>query len=101
MQKFRTLIEECSVVLVAFQNEMFSLTQMKTGAKVFRDAADQKRWLHSCGMKNPRHHRGRRGLAMRSPHHHHFLPPHEFLMQQLRQRAERNALVEHLLEFGV
>src|ERR1700719_4034146 len=39
------LFEESSVVLVALEDEMFALSQSKTAAKVFRDAADQERGL--------------------------------------------------------
>ena len=101
MQKLWSLVEQRRIVLVAFQNEMHSLAQMETRSKVFRNPSDEKRRLHPRRVKNPRQHRGRRGLSVRSRHHQHFLVQQEFLMQQLRQRTEGYALVERLLYFDI
>ena len=101
MQELRSLVEESGVVLVAFQNEMFSLSEMKAGAKVFCDSADQKRWLHACGMKDPRQHGGGGGLAVRAGDDQHFPAAQEFVMQQLRERTKWDALVKDAFEFNV
>ena len=101
MQKLWSFVEKRRIVLVAFQNEMASLAQMETRSKIFCNPSDEKRRLHPCRVKNPRQHRGRRGLSVRSRHHQHLLVAQEFLMQQLRQRAEGNALVERLLHFDI
>src|SRR6185369_12122581 len=45
VQKLRTFIEEGGVVLVAFEDEVFPLTQSEAAAEVFRNATDQKRGL--------------------------------------------------------
>ena len=42
VQEFRALIEEGSIVFVAFEDEVLSLAQMKAGAKIFGNAADQE-----------------------------------------------------------
>src|SRR5262249_37072866 len=43
MEEFGALIEEGSIVFVAFQNEMFPLLQGEATAKVFGDTSNQKR----------------------------------------------------------
>ena len=55
----------------------------------------------SSGVKDPGQHGCRRGLAVSSGDDQHFLAAQEFVVQQLRQRAERNALVEHVFEFDI
>src|SRR5947207_581499 len=52
-------------------------------------------------MKNPRKHRCCSRLAMRASDRENFFPTQEFIMKNLWQRAERNALVEHMLEFHI
>ncbi len=38
---------------------------------------------------------------MGTGHHQNFLATQEFIVQDLRQRAKRNALVKHMLQFDV
>src|SRR5579872_1577309 len=45
VQKLRTLIEESRVVLIAFEDEVFALSQLEAAAKVFRYPAHQERGL--------------------------------------------------------
>ena len=52
-------------------------------------------------MKNPGEHRSRRGLAVSSSDDQHFFALEKFVMQQLWERAKRNALVENVLEFDI
>src|SRR5439155_22189841 len=101
VQKLRPLVEEGRIIFVAFEDEVLSLPQLKTRSEVLRDAANQKRRLQSCRVKDPRQHRSGRGLAMSSGDDQHFLGPKKFIVQQLRHRAERNALIEQLLQLHV
>ena len=75
--------------------------EMEAGAEIFGDAADQKRRVESGGVEDPRQHGGRRGLAVSSGDDQHFFAAQEFVVQQLRKRAERDALVEDVLQFYV
>ncbi len=52
-------------------------------------------------VKDPGEHRSCRRLAVRSGDDQYFFAAKEFVVQQLRQRAERDALVEDVLEFDV
>src|SRR5271165_2873663 len=101
MQELWSFVEESGVVLVAFQNEMLAFSEMKAGTEIFGDAADQERRFKSGGVEYPCQHGGCRGLAMSSGHDQHFLAAKKFVVQQLRQGAERDALVEDVLEFDV
>ena len=102
MQKFRALIEECRVVLVAFQNEMLACSETENCCRNFprcrrsemkaADPALSK--IHAsidvvvvlpCVPATTRT----------------SLPTQKFVVQDLRQRAERNALVENALQFDI
>jgi hypothetical protein len=56
MKKFRTFVEEGSVVFVAFEDEMLTRAEMETGSEVFSDASDEKRRIEAGGRKYPREH---------------------------------------------
>src|SRR5207302_4758481 len=101
VQKLRTLIEECGVILVAFQNKVLAIAEPKTAAEIFRDAADQKRRLKTSGFEDPSQHRSRGRLAMRSSHDKNLFADQELIVQNLRQRAEWNPLIEHALQFDI
>ena len=42
MQKLGTFVEKSGVVLIPFENEMLALSDVKAGAKILGDAANQK-----------------------------------------------------------
>ncbi len=77
------------------------LSQLKTAAEIFRDAADQERRLLSGSVKDPRQHRGGGGFAVRAGNHQHFLAAQKLVVQNLRQRTEGDALIENVLQFDV
>ena len=56
MQEFGAFIEECGIVLVSFEDEMFALPQLEAAAEILCDAANQEGRLHPCGVKNPSQH---------------------------------------------
>src|SRR4030088_2994693 len=101
MQKLQTFVEESRVVLVAFEDEVFALSQLKTAAKVFRHSADQERRLQSRCMKNPCKHGSRRGLAMSACDHEHFFAAQKLIVKNLWQRTKRDAMVEHMFQFHI
>ena len=101
MQELRAFVEEGRIVFVALEDEVFSFAELKAAAEVFRDAADQKRRLQSSSLKDPRQHRRRSRLAVGSCHHQHFFSQQKLIVQNLRQRGERDALIEHIFQFGV
>jgi len=101
VQELRALVEERRVVLVAFEDEVLTIAEAKAASEVFGDAADQKRGLKCSGFENPRQHRGRGRFAVRSGNHQNVFADQEFIVQNLRQRAERNAFVEQALQFDI
>ena len=42
VQELRSLVEEGGVVLVAFEDEVLALAEVKAGAEIFGDAADEE-----------------------------------------------------------
>ena len=101
VQELRTLIEERGVVFVAFQNEVPALPETETAAKVLCNSADEKRGLESGGFEDPCQHRRGGRFAVRSGNDQNFFPYQKFVMQDLRQRAEWDTLVEQALQFDV
>ena len=55
VQEFRALVEKRGVVLVAFENEVLTRSQLKAAAEIFRNAADQERRLQRrrCERSRP------------------------------------------------
>jgi hypothetical protein len=101
MQKLRTLVEERSVIFVAFEDEVFAVAEPEAATKVFGDASDQEGRLQTCGLEDPSKHRGCRRLAVGTGHYEHVFADEELIVQNLWQRTERNALVENQFEFDV
>src|SRR5260370_25755291 len=101
VQKLWTLIEECGVILVAFENKVLAFAQPKTPAEIFRDTTDEERRPKASGLEDPSQHRSRSRLAMRSGYDENLFADQELIVQNLRQRAERNALVKHALQFDI
>jgi len=101
MQKLGSLVEERRIVLIAFQDEVLPLPQSEAAAEIFRDAAYEKGRLLARGLKNPREHRSSRRLAVRAGHHDGLACPQKQIGQRFRQRAKKNALVQHVLQFHV
>ena len=80
---------------------MLPRSKLKAAAEIFGDAADQKRRLHACMIENPRKHGCSSGLAVCTSDHENFFSTQEFIVKNLRQRAERDALIKHIFEFYV
>src|ERR1700730_13238241 len=57
VQEFRTFIEECGVVFIAFQDEVFAVSKLETAAEIFCDSANQERRMSSRALKDPGKHR--------------------------------------------
>ena len=72
MQKFRTFVKECGVILIAFNDEVFPQRDGKTAGEILGDAANQKRWIEPRGVEDPGQHRGGRGLAVGAANHDRF-----------------------------
>src|SRR5205823_5120619 len=69
MQKLRSLVEECGVVLIAFNDEVLALIDREAAGKVLGNAPDQKRWIQTSDLKDPCQHGSCGGLAVSSSNH--------------------------------
>ncbi len=106
MQELGSLIEEGGVVLVAFEDEGARGAQLKAGAKILSDAADQERRIERRvflrgDLVNPRQHAGGGGFAVRAGDDQRLAAREKLLMQQGGHRGKGNAVVEHALHFGI
>jgi hypothetical protein len=57
--------------------------------------------LQTGRFEDPGKHGGGGGFAMRAGNHENFFAKQKFVMQNLRQRAEGDALVEHAFQFRI
>ena len=101
MKKFRSLVEERRVILIAFDDEFLAIGDGKAGAEIFRNPSHQKRRIASRKLKDPRHHAGCRGLSVGSGNHQRVVSANEFLMHHLRHRDHREALIEQVLKLRI
>ena len=74
MEKFWPLVKEGGVVLVAFHDESAGGPQLKAGAEIFSDTADEEGWLKrgivTCGhLEDPGQHAGGGGFAVSAGDH--------------------------------
>src|SRR5579862_1227529 len=101
VEKLWALIEKGGVVLVAFKNEVMSAPEVEARSEIFGNATDQEGRMQACGVEYPGQHWGCCGLAVCSGYDEDVLPAKEFIVEQLRQGAEWNALVEDVFEFDI
>ena len=101
MQKLRSLIEECGVVFIAFQDKVLPCPKHEARPKVFRDSANQERGSKSSRMEDPGQHRSRCGFAMGSSHHQHVLALQKLVVQDLRQGTEWDPFIQNVFQFDV
>ena len=66
VKEFRAAVPESGFVFVAFENHFSSLPEAIALAEVLGDAADEKSWLLSGGVKNPSKHRSSGGFSVRA-----------------------------------
>ncbi len=107
VQKLRPFIEEGRVVFVALQNERSSrVHHAKAVPKILRNSANQERRLparisSASDLIDPRQHRSRRCLAMRSANHQRLATMQKFLMNKRGHRRHRNPLIQHVFQLHV
>ena len=82
-------------------DHVFAFAKRKARAEILGDAPDEKRRLPPRAVEDPRKHRGGSGLTMGTGDYDHFLAAQKLVMQQLRERAEWDALVQGVFEFNI
>src|SRR4051812_2488355 len=87
VQKFWRFVEECGIVLITFEDELFSPTQSEAAAEVFSNSADEKIGIATGVMQNPGKHRSRSRLPMRSCNNQRVMIRQEKFFDYLRKRA--------------
>ena len=95
------LVEERRVVLVALQDEPGGVGESGSLSEVGRDAADQEGGVEAGVLEHPGQQGGGGGLAVGAGHHEGVLPADEALLEELRQRAVAEPVVEDVLRLGV
>src|SRR5690349_9289474 len=84
MHELRTLVEVCSVVLVAFDNEVVTVGHAKADAEIPYYATHQESRIQSCLIDYPCGQTRRRGFAVRSCYHERTSPANKLTFQYLR-----------------
>ena len=101
MDELAALVEEGGVVFVALDDEPLAVGEPRALAEVVRDAADEVAGVQAVVLEDPGQQRGGGGLAVRAGDHQRALAADEELLQQFRQRAVGQLVVQHVLGFRV
>ena len=101
MDELAALVEKGGVVFVALDDEPFAVGEARALAEIIRNAADQVARVEAVVLENPRQQRGRRGLAVGAGDDQRTLAANEELLEQFRQRAVGQLVVQHVLGFRV
>ena len=101
MDEFAAFVEKGGVVFVALDDEPFAVREPRALAEIVRNAADEIARIQSVVLENPREQRGRGGLAVRAGDDDGAFAADEKFLEQLRQRAITQFVVEHEFRFRV
>jgi hypothetical protein len=80
---------------------VLAVAEMETGIEIFGDATDEKRRIEAGRVKDPREHGSGGRFAVGPGDNKNFFAAEEFVMEQLRQRAEWQAVIQNVFEFDV
>src|ERR1043165_2172485 len=69
VDELAALVEKCSVVFVALDDEPLAIRKARALAEVGRDAADEEARVQSVVLEDPREQCGCRGLSVRAANH--------------------------------
>src|SRR4029077_7028270 len=94
-------VPESGFVFVAFENHFNSLPEAIALAEVLGDAADEKSWLFSGGVKNPGKHRSSGGFSVRAADDHRMFSGKKHFFQNFRHGPVRNFTAECFFEFRI
>ena len=83
VEKLWPFVEECRVILIAFQNELIPGTEHERAAKVFGNSADKETGGAPGMMEQPRQQGRGRGFAVRARYHQPLPSGQEFVVQDL------------------
>ena len=101
VDELAALVEKGRVVFVALDDEPLAVREARALAEVVRNAADEERRVQLVVLEDPGEQRGRARLAVRAADHDDALAAHEKFLEQLRQRAVTQLVLEHGFHLGI
>ena len=101
VEELGALVEEGRVVFIAFEDVDVGVREMRSAAKVFRQAADHETGIAPGVPKQPRQHRGGGRFPVRAADDEVPLPAQEMLLHHLGKGVVEQLAVERRLCFGV
>ena len=101
MDELAALVEKRRVIFVALDDEPFAVREPRALAEVVRNAADEIARIQPVMLEHPREQRRGRGFAMRAGDDDGTFAANEKFLEQLRQRAITQFVIEHKLRFRV
>ena len=101
MDELAALVEKRRVVFVALDDEPFAVGEPRALAEIVRNAADEIARIQPIVLEHPRQQRSRGGFAMRAGDDDGAFAANEKFLEQLRQRAITQFVIEHELGFRV
>ena len=101
MQKFRSLVEECGVVLVAFDDELGAVSQLEILIEIEGNAADDHARIASRGLEHPGHERSGGRFPVRAGDDNRVFPFDEELVNRLGHRCVRQVHLQRRFSFRI
>src|SRR4029077_10982797 len=101
MDEFAALIEESSVVFVAFDNEPVAVRETRALAEIVWNAADEITGVQAVVLEYPGQERSGGGFAVGAADDEGAFAANEEFLKQLRQRAITQFVIEHILRLGI
>ena len=101
VQKFRTLVEECRVVLVAFYDELGALSQLEILVEIEGNAANDHARIASRGLEHPGHERSGGRFPVRAGDDNRVFPFDEELVNRLGHRCVRQVHLQRRFSFRI
>ena len=101
MDELAALVEKRRVVFVALDDEPLAVGETRALAEIVRDAADEKAGVQPVVLEHPGQQRSGGGFAVRAGDDQRAFAANEKFLQQFRQRAIAQFVVQHEFRLGV
>src|SRR5262249_7662052 len=101
MNKLAALIEKSRVIFVPLDDEPFAVRKSRTLRKIVRNPANEITRVQAVMFEDPRQQRRRRRFSVSAGNDNRPLAANEKFLEQLRQRAVTQLVIEHIFGLGI
>src|SRR5262245_52240369 len=101
MEKLWSFIEESRIVLVALNDEIRTIGDLKAFTEILRNATDEKGRLAPGDLKHPRQHGRRCSFAVSTHNDDRILAANEIFLDRFRHRRVANPSIKDIFDFDI